>query len=400
MLDTEKLEAYIGGEPGVALVDTIIYTPEAARAAEGTETPFVACSLAEACLGGRWWEGYEEKRNKLNADRASGDENEDAATVWRSLQCADGYITPPQPGLANSAPCSDCSFGDYEGPRYHRKDDRCEGCPENSMLMYILMGIFLILLLIFIYYASKTNFNFAAFSISINFFQVTTIFADFKIEWPPEILELMGMFAIVSVDISVVSPECATEVTAFQMWFVMTIAPFAFGAVMGFLLLWFQTFFMVKQHTRLPTWAKRKFSKRLRPPRLLVSTDSDSLGDRVAKKLSNQTKMCVPDPCPIPAPDPVQARPVSDARRIRARSPDTCPRSGPTVGSPPQPLPRFRYSLIAMWVEPLAKEKMEQYYDTTSNAVNAPPAPPASPLACSGNRTARLHACWQLACAW
>ena len=71
------------------------------------------------------------------------------------------------------------------------------------------------------------------------------------------------------------------------MWLGLTILPCIFAILMSFILMVVQGVFWTMQHTRLPIWARRKFSKRLRPPRLLVATDSDALGDRVTKKLFN-----------------------------------------------------------------------------------------------------------------
>ena len=71
--------------------------------------------------------------------------------------------------------------------------------------------------------------------------------------------------------------RCATEITPFQFWFGQTILPFVFGLLMGSVLVVVTVIFWVMQHTRLPIWARRKFSKRLRPPRLQVATDADSL---------------------------------------------------------------------------------------------------------------------------
>ena len=224
---------------------------------------------------------------------------------------------------------------------------------------------------------------------------MTTIFAEFKIEWPPEIIQLMNAVvraephghpipsqalgivpsfstgtiplcsplpsqplpppavprcsplfpadprcsprrrtdqhlstfplpavqqSVFSVDVSVVSPECTTEITPFQFWFGQTILPFVFAMIMGSVLVVVTLIFWMMQHTRLPIWARRKFSKRLRPPRLQVATDADSLGDRVTKKLFNQIKL-------------------------------------------------LRYSAIAAWTVPIGRDQMEQYYDTMLNAI-------------------------------
>lgn len=77
-----------------------------------------------------------------------------------------------QLALLNTAPCSSCDNGNFAAQRYFRRDERCEAC-GNQTILIVLVLIFLIFLVILAYYASKTNFNFAAISISINFFQAS-----------------------------------------------------------------------------------------------------------------------------------------------------------------------------------------------------------------------------------
>ena len=117
------------------------------------------------------WELYEQK----TLLRVTGTERGDNMKRWINLQCAPGYYNADdaaQLALMNTAPCSSCDAGHF-GPRYFKKDDRCEACGSQTV-MIVLILVFLIFLVILAYYASKTNFSFAAISISINFFQVAT----------------------------------------------------------------------------------------------------------------------------------------------------------------------------------------------------------------------------------
>ena len=169
-LDTALLIAYAGGTDLTAtLRETIEYQP-----LQGGQSPFYQCSLAESCLGGAWWELYESKTLLRPSGRGAQGDN---MKRWINLQCAPGYYNAgadvggdAQQPLMNTAPCSSCDAGHF-GPRYFKKDDRCEACGSQTV-MIILILIFLVFLVILAYYASKTNFSFAAISISINFFQV------------------------------------------------------------------------------------------------------------------------------------------------------------------------------------------------------------------------------------
>ena len=104
------------------------------------------------------------------------------------------------------------------------------------------------------------------------------------------------------------------------MWLGITILPVIFAMVMGVILSFIKMVFWLMQATRLPLWVRRKYSRRLRQPRLNVINDSDTLTDKIAKKLSNQSKL-------------------------------------------------FRHYFLARWTVPFAREQMEQMLDTMANAV-------------------------------
>ncbi|KAL3915816.1 MAG: hypothetical protein SGPRY_007072, partial [Prymnesium sp.] len=142
-LSTDLLDTYVAGtDAALQLKDTIQYDLTATG-----QTPFYSCSLAES------WTLFEQKKKEFTKyGQRSGDD--------------------PQLALLNTAPCSSCDNGNFAAQRYFRRDERCEAC-GNQTILIVLVLIFLIFLVILAYYASKTNFNFAAISISINFFQAS-----------------------------------------------------------------------------------------------------------------------------------------------------------------------------------------------------------------------------------
>jgi hypothetical protein len=63
--------------------------------------------------------------------------------------------------------------------------------------------------------------------------QVTSIFAEFSIDWPPEMLQILDVLNIFRVEIDAVSPECLGTTTWFQIWLLMVLLPFILLVCMG-----------------------------------------------------------------------------------------------------------------------------------------------------------------------
>lgn len=198
----------------------------------------------------------------------------------KSMQCVQGYWT--YDGAA--AGCDTClAF------LYFTKGATCEVCSldlDPFLIVLLVIGGILIGALLVV--ASKVGFNWAAISISLNFLQVSAIFANFSIVWPEEVLAVLNVFNFFVVDVEVVQAECAFRVSYFEKWFAMVMLPFVVVALLSSvtLSLEFATFVMSK--TRFPVWVKRKLWRGLKPPNLLEAVDPDEeLADKVARKLKN-----------------------------------------------------------------------------------------------------------------
>lgn len=157
--------------------------------------------------------------------------------------------------------------------------------------MIILMVVAIIILAVMVLFLSKLDFNFAALSISLSFFQTSAIFASFSISWPPEVLAVMRLMSIFSFDVSGVSPECnQSPISTQEMWLASVLLPIIMGSMLFAMLGVIRIFFLTMMLTRFPIWFKRKFYPLLKPPSLLEVTESDGLAGKMKKLAYNSVK--------------------------------------------------------------------------------------------------------------
>lgn len=199
----------------------------------------------------------------------------------KSMQCVQGYWT------YDTGPTTGCDT--CLAFLYFTKGATCEVCSlDLDPLLIVVLVIGGILIGALLVLASKVGFNWAAISISLNFLQVSAIFANFSIVWPEEVLAVLNVFNLFVVDVEVVQAECAFRISYFEKWFGMVMLPFVvvFALSCVTFSLEFATFVMSK--TRFPVWVKRKLWRGLKPPNLLEAVDPDEeLADKVARKLKN-----------------------------------------------------------------------------------------------------------------
>jgi len=242
--------------------------------------------------------------------------------AWINLQCSDGYINDlleaEDLNLVLNAPCSTCDTGYFSAVKWKREGKTCTPCQTQEVLI-ILVVVVLVILVVIIYYAAKSSFNWGAITISLNFLQVTSIFVDFEIEWPPQILQLISFLNIFRVEISSLSPECFGTVNFFQMWLFMVLLPLFLLAALMLCAMMLQLSSWLLNRTRWPLWFKRKFHKFLKPPQI-----DEISGGETADKLSHRL------------------------RTVRQS---------------------WRYSALSFLTEPLDKEVVETMYDQIWNTI-------------------------------
>ena len=202
----------------------------------------------------------------------------------RSLQCEEMYWTYSD---AQGAGCDTCLTG---GGLYFLQGGKCSACTGGFTPEMIILGILCAIVLgLVLVVLSKLGFNWAAVSISVNFLQVSAIFANFSIEWPEEVLALLAIFKLFTVDVDAVNTECSVgRVSYFEKWIIMVLAPFLVVGMLSSVSSSLQLANWIMGKTRFPVWIKRKLWRFLKPPMLFINAnEDDELATKMVIKIRN-----------------------------------------------------------------------------------------------------------------
>jgi hypothetical protein len=108
---------------------------------------------------------------------------------------------------------------------FYREDGFCERCPPTDGAMLALMVVAAMIGLYFFALFAQYFRGLGAPRIFTNFMAVTVAFANFDLNWPPEIIAFFRWFSQFYIDIDVVKPECELVLTFFQKWMYTMIIP-------------------------------------------------------------------------------------------------------------------------------------------------------------------------------
>ena len=111
------------------------------------------------------------------------------------------------------------------GQNFYREDGFCERCPPTDGAMLALMLLAAMIGLYFFALFAQYFRGLGAPRIFSNFMAVTVAFANFDLNWPPEIIAFFRWFSQFYIDIDVVKPECELTLTFFQKWMYTMIIP-------------------------------------------------------------------------------------------------------------------------------------------------------------------------------
>jgi hypothetical protein len=159
---------------------------------------FVKCQIADACVG--------------------------------QDMCADGY---------EGYKCGDCSL------QYYRSGSKCEKCGEMAILIFYgcAAGLVVFLFLTFwVSYKPPLVLRLASLRIGWSFIQITALYAQFDLNWPPEVRQVYKALSFVILDIQITSPECSlnSKLDFYTLLIVKMVMPVVFVVVM-FLIYLFST---------------------------------------------------------------------------------------------------------------------------------------------------------------
>jgi hypothetical protein len=152
---------------------------------------FVKCQVAEACVG--------------------------------QDMCAEGY---------EGYKCGDCELG------FYRKGSRCVPCTGWAVAVFYMCAIIFVIFLAITFWMSfkpPIALRLASLRIGWSFIQITALYAQFDLNWPPEIKEVYRFLSFVILDIQITSPECSlnAKIDFYSLLIFKMLMPIVFGVLMA-----------------------------------------------------------------------------------------------------------------------------------------------------------------------
>merc|ERR1712166_628569 len=124
--------------------------------------------------------------------------------------------------------CSQCNPGTH-----FRLDGVCEPCPETPWLIPLMLVCGAIFGTAMMIMMRRLNVNTTIINIGIDYFQVVSLFARSKAQWPNDFKLVLKWFAIFQFDIDLAAPECLPFVEGWvtfeRKWWVKVSIPFIGG---------------------------------------------------------------------------------------------------------------------------------------------------------------------------
>lgn len=157
--------------------------------------------------------------------------------------------------------CGECN------PRTHfRLDGICELCPQNPLLLFLMICAVGIAGCICLYMLTAMQVNIAIFTIGVDYMQILSLLRKSKVAWPDDLLFLLKYFHWFNFDIDTTGPECAARelFTFTNKWWLKAFLPvigiiIAFGAI-GMVkgIMWFRHTFIKKETEKQKNKRKEK----------------------------------------------------------------------------------------------------------------------------------------------
>lgn len=158
------------------------------------EYSYIECSPPDSCQGG----GHQECATGYMLDRCA--------------QCCDGTCT-------NAATIPERKY--YRDPF----SNTCTECPEGGLILMLgLMGG-VGLLGYGGYQLHRRGPNMATLNIGVDYFQVLSMFANLKFEWPGYVKETLEYTSIMMGGLELTSPECSVSFSYYQKWVFLQALP-------------------------------------------------------------------------------------------------------------------------------------------------------------------------------
>ena len=234
--------------------------------------PKEACEINNTCKPGyvNYYKPYRYEKavyDGVDSDDMSQDNmvgKSYVRTATKIEHCNIGHLTLPD-GTCYAPRCGLCT------PKTHfRLDGYCTLCPEYPWLIPVALTLGAILGGAGAVILSRSGVSFAILNISVDYFQVLSLFAGSRVEWPAELSFLFKYLRIFAVDVDLAAPECMFDnffTFETKFYFKMLLPILFMGMLLVFVLLVFlkRVFCTKTDKTNKQNPAKKKRSTRVKP---------------------------------------------------------------------------------------------------------------------------------------
>ncbi|GMH50625.1 hypothetical protein TL16_g00827 [Triparma laevis f. inornata] len=183
---------------------------------------FAPCEPAEACLGTNvCQDGY--TRNKC-------------------AQCCDVFNQHQRDPVTNELVLNgfgqpilneECINEDGSPLKFYRLNGLCEACPSNPWLLIALfLGAFVFFGMI-AWTLRRKKVELTILSIGIDYFQVLSIFASTRVDWPADIERLYNYLSAFNFNLNITAPECSFTLRYRDKWLAFMCIPILIGSVLS-----------------------------------------------------------------------------------------------------------------------------------------------------------------------
>ena len=124
----------------------------------------------------------------------------------------------------------ECYGDDGKAYRYYRLNGECAPCPANLVLIVVAALSALVVCGTLGWWLRARKVNLGILGIGVDYFQVLSILATTRVEWPPLVARVYLALSFFNLNVNIAPPECAFRVTYEKKWMAVELSPLAIVA--------------------------------------------------------------------------------------------------------------------------------------------------------------------------
>lgn len=199
-------------------------------------TPSTSCTGANTCA-----EGYTYLKSACGKSRKDGLYFSNNCTVDDDCMMFQGEkktgtCSPETPQFCTSCIKGMCTCQSYERcamctvGTHFREDGDCSACPALQWYHYVMMVVGFLVAAYFAWKLTQSGVSMALANITIDYFQVLSMFRKSKISWPEEMKQLFKILSIFNFNLDLLPPECSLPKLDYKWkWLAIEAVPLAAG---------------------------------------------------------------------------------------------------------------------------------------------------------------------------